>query len=138
MREDNEIMHFRRILGCKKLFGSKAFAEIEEILNFFRQEKKYFCFSVSRSFCLSPLFLSFCAESFATANVGHSCPRQEQEVKVKLTSREKFVGIIFVVSPVLSYFVVVDFVVVIVVLIVVDFVVVVGLDRKGRRKRRSN
>ena len=84
------------------------------------------------------LFLSFCAESFATANVGYSCPRQEQEVKVKLTSREKFVGIIFVVSPVLSYFVVVDFVVVIVVLIVVDFVVVVGLDRKGRRKRRSN
>ena len=59
-------------------------------------------------------------------------------MKVKLTSREKFVGIIFVVSPVLSYFVVVDFVVVIVVLIVVDFVVVVGLDRKGRRKRRSN
>ena len=133
MREANEMMHFRRILGCKIFFGSKAFAEIENILNFFRQEKKYFCFSVSRSFCLSPLFLSFCAESFATANVGHSCPRQEQEVKVKLTSREKFVGIIFVVSSVLSYFVVV-----IVVLIVVDFVVVVGLDRKGRRKRRSN
>ena len=42
MREDNEIMHFRRILGCKKLFGSKAFAEIEEILNFFRQEKEIF------------------------------------------------------------------------------------------------
>ena len=94
MREDNEMMHFRRILGCKKLFGSKAFAEIEDILSFFRQEKEYFCLSVSRFFCLSPFF---------SANVGHSCPRQEQEVKVKLTSREKFVGIIFVVSPGLSF-----------------------------------
>ena len=59
LREDNEMMHFRRILGCKKLFGSKAFAEIEDILNFFRQEKGYFCLSVSRSFCLSPFFCYF-------------------------------------------------------------------------------